>query len=356
MYHYCRPLKLPAGKFIMSELMIRKIRKSIEKFDLDLHGTSVLTEAATGNFVVTSVIAALAGADVWAYTKATRYGTIDEVTRQTLDLASQAGVDGKIKIIDSLDEVPWAKINIVTNCGHLRPIDSAFIARLSSHCVIPLMWEPWEYRAEELDLEACCSKGIKVYGTDESDPRLLTMEYIGFVVLYILFQHSLSPYSARALLVGCPKFIEPIRRVLHENHYSIHSVTDYESEMIPDLDSFDVIVLAEHERDKLLIDDRGWLLERHRINSETLVVHVCGNVHFPNSKVNFFPQFVRPFGYMSLTPDYVDPMAVVDLHTAGLIVAKGMLEANKKGLSPEGYKQFMERNYPSLAFDNKRYW
>lgn len=49
--------------------MITKIKRSVDKFKLNLKDKIVLTEAATGNFVVTQVIAALAGAKVYAYTK-----------------------------------------------------------------------------------------------------------------------------------------------------------------------------------------------------------------------------------------------------------------------------------------------
>ena len=48
---------------------IKLIINSIKKFELNLKNLTVLTEAATGNFKVTAVIAALAGAKVIAFTK-----------------------------------------------------------------------------------------------------------------------------------------------------------------------------------------------------------------------------------------------------------------------------------------------
>ena len=49
--------------------MIEKILKSINNFDLDLKVKCVLTEVATGDYVVTPIIVALAGANVYAYAK-----------------------------------------------------------------------------------------------------------------------------------------------------------------------------------------------------------------------------------------------------------------------------------------------
>jgi hypothetical protein len=76
-----------------TDRLVRLMRRAVEECRLDLSGAVVLTEAATGPYVVTPVLAALAGAaDVVALTRDTRYGTAAEVTRQTLALAAAAGV------------------------------------------------------------------------------------------------------------------------------------------------------------------------------------------------------------------------------------------------------------------------
>jgi hypothetical protein len=336
--------------------VIKKIQGAIDKFNLNLLNRNVLTEAATGNFVVTPIIAALAGANVIAFTKATRYGSFSDVASETFELAKKVGVVSRIRVVGALDDVSLEKIDIVTNTGHLRPINADFISRLSASCVIPLMWEPWEYRDADLDLHACVVKGIKVYGTNEEDRRLRTKDYIGYLVLSILLQNKFSPFSANILLVGGDRFVTPVSNVLANNGYSFESVSDYSNYQPKSEDSFNVIVLLEHEQDSLLIDAAGKLFGNHIIDKGTFVIHICGNMIFPNKNINFFPKQVRPFGYMSLTPDLVDPKCVVDLHTAGLKVAEGMLTANCLGLSGLAYKQYMESNYPALAFDNAIYW
>ena len=66
---------------------------------LDLAGATVLTEAATGAYVVTPVLAALGGAGVVnAVTRATRFGSVDEVAEQTRELADLLGVADRITI------------------------------------------------------------------------------------------------------------------------------------------------------------------------------------------------------------------------------------------------------------------
>jgi len=332
----------------------RKIRQAVENFNLNLDTKVVLTEAATGNYVVTPIIAALAGAKVFAYMKNSRYGSVEEVRKQTFALAERMGVREKIILIESFDMVQFDGVDVVTNTGFLRPITSEFIKRLPSRCVLPLMWEPWEYRADELDLAACLEHGIKVYGTNESDDRLRTMDYIGYTVLKLILDNGLSPFSACLLILGCQRFVKPVVRILEGSGFSLQALTEYSQK--PELDSFNVIVLLEHERDLLLIGGKNAFIGVDEIDRETVVIHICGSVSFDNAEFRYVPDNPQPFGYMSFRTDYIDNKAVIDLHTAGLKVAEGMLKAKESDLKGIAFKNFMERNYPALAFEDPRYW
>ena len=64
--------------------LARLAREAVDTLGLDLRGRTVYTEAATGAYVVTPVLAALAGARrVTAMTRATPYGSVDDVIAQT---------------------------------------------------------------------------------------------------------------------------------------------------------------------------------------------------------------------------------------------------------------------------------
>ena len=130
--------------------MVDKIINSIKKFELDLSGKTILTEAASGNYVVTPIIAAYAGADVIAITKKSRHGTVYDIEKQTYALAKSMNVEEKIKIVDNKNCIDYSIFDVVTNTGFVRPIDNTIISALSPSCVIPLMWEPWEFRNEDL--------------------------------------------------------------------------------------------------------------------------------------------------------------------------------------------------------------
>ena len=332
------------------------IKGSFEKFNINISGKTVLTEAATGNYVCTPVLAALAGAKVYAIAKDSKYGSVEQVKNEVFSIAKLLNVDKQITIIKSLDEIKLRGIDVVTNTGFVRPINRSLIDKLKPDCVIPLMWEPWEFRPNELDLDYAINKGIKVYGTNESDNRLQTMHYIGLIVLYFLLKEKKNPICSKVLLIGCEKFNHAIECVLKKLNYSINCfLTDEYKDA--DVKKYDTIVVAEHSIPRTIIGNSSdALISGSSITADQLIIHITGNVDFNMITCKHYPDKPSPFGYMSYTTDFFDPSAVIDLHAAGLKVAEGIMEAKTKGLKGKSFKEFMEKNYPALSFENEKYW
>lgn len=331
------------------------IRGSFEKFPVNLKGRVVLTEAASGNYVCTPVLAALAGAEVYAITRDSQYGSAEEVTGEVYDVAGRLGVDKRIRIVTGLEEVPLRNVDIVTNTGFVRPINKYLIDRLKRGCVIPLMWEPWEFRAEELDLDYAVEKGIKVYGTDESAPLLRTFDYLGFICVYFLLKEKRSPAGTKVALIGCSKFTTAINEVLNSMKYNT-AVSDTTGRGTADLKGADAIIVAEHINNRLIIGNtEDSLIKAGSLGRDHLVIHICGNIDTSSIHCKIYPEKPASFGYMSYTADFIDPVAVTDLHAAGLRVAGAMLTAGEMGLTGINYKSFVE-SFGGLAFDNEKYW
>ena len=330
------------------------ISASVSKFQLDLNGYNVLTEAASGNYVVTPLIAALGGANVIAFAKDSEYGTFKSVKVKTEELAKKLGISERITVLDDFSRLNLKNIDILTNTGFLRPIDEKFISRLSDKCVIPLMWEPWEFRKEEIDLQACIDNGIKIYGTDENHDLLKTFDYIGEIILHFLKKYKKVSNEIRMLLIGCDEFIEPVQRILNQSEVLSDYVSNYNGEK-PKFSNYDVIVFLEHRDDILLLGKNGYI-NRENLSSDQLLIHICGNIDIVDCPATIVPEKPAEFGWMSFRTDYLNPLAVVELHTAGLKVAEGMLKAKKMYLEGVDFKNFMEAGYPALAFENPQLW
>lgn len=334
--------------------MINKIHKSIKKFNLSLKDKNVLTEAANGNYIVTPIIAALTGAKVTAIAKNSKFGTIKKIKSQILNYTRKLNLKKRIKIVTKKEKINFSKFDIVTNTGHVRPINKQMIKKLKKNCVIPLMWETWEYRKNDLDLDACFKRGIKVYGTNEADKRLKIFDYIGFIVLNFLLNNKNSPFSSSVLILGSNNFSKPILKIFRQNNYLCKHLSNYKKAP-PNLKKFDVIVISEHSKNDLIIGKSGFIKPK-MLRPENYIIHISGNVNFKGLKCKTTPNQPAKFGYMSYTADYTDSQAVIDLHTAGLKVAQGMMKANEMNLNKKKFRKYMIKNYPAMSFENKKYW
>lgn len=184
------------------------MRRAIDSTALDLSGLTVLTEAASGAYATTAVIAALAGAKrVYAFVRPTKYGTVAQVRDYTLKLATFAGVSNGITIIDELSDDVIDSADIVTNSGHLRPISSDLVSKLAESAVIALMFEAWEFRSDDIDLHACARRGIPIVGVNERHPSVDVFSYLGPLCVKHMQDCGLSVYRNRIALVCDNQFV-----------------------------------------------------------------------------------------------------------------------------------------------------
>jgi hypothetical protein len=190
---------------LSTDRLVRLMRRSVGETRLDLSGKVVLTEAATGPYAVTPVLAALAGAaEVIAFTRSTRYGTAAEVTAQTLALAEAAGVPGgRIRVTAERRPEDIARADVVTNSGHVRPIDQAMVDLMKPTAVVPLMFEAWEAEAgrSDLDIPALRKRGVEVAGTNERHPAVDVFSYLGLMAVKLLLDAGIPAYRSRVALL-----------------------------------------------------------------------------------------------------------------------------------------------------------
>ena len=346
------------------------VKKAIQKFALNLEGLTVFTEAATGSYMYTPVMAALAGArQVFAVTGDSQYGKKEEVKDRTLKEAKDAGVDNRITILFEKERHCLGESDIITNAGFVRHITREMVSYMKPTAVIPLMWETWEFRAEDLDLEACREKGILVMGTNEHYPMLDLFRSNGFLICKLLFDKGFGVYKDNLLLIAsggigdsaADFFIKngiSFDRVVFDDKVPEHQTVFIRTrdEVINNLDSYDAIVVAEHHHNTDIISRNGFIptvLLRDR-NPLIQIIHICGSVNKVDIMAEglvIYPENTKPFGYMTVSPDYLGPKTVLELNAAGLKVGEVMARCRLKGMSIEDTIEYTIKNSPAMGFE-----
>ena len=323
----------------------RLMKGAVVKFDLSLEGLEVLTEAATGYFMFTPIIAAVAGAaKVYALTKDSPYGKASDIRDATMALARNFGAERSVEVISSSDAPEIANADIVTNLGHVRPLDKSFLSRLKKTAVIPLMYEAWEWRPEDLDLLACRGMGIPVLATNEEHERLQTMRFVGHLSLKLLFELDIEIFDSRIVVFGSGKFGETIAKSLREGGSAVNRIETKSSAVLKNrkvteaLRQCDGVVVAEHVCREQLLGPSSPISanDLRTLNPSLVLAHIAGNVDqedIRRSGIRCRPSVFAKPGYMSVTTGYLGPRPSIDLHSAGLKIGETMARARLGGKS-----------------------
>ena len=324
-------------------IIISRIESAISRIGLDLSGQTVLTEAASGPYISTPIIAALAGAScVYAVTRDSEWGTAEDICRATRNLARRLGVNSRIELSTKGAEEFASSADVVTNLGFVRPISCNIIERLPRDSAIGLMWEPWELRQQDIDLSTCIRRNIPVIGTNEHHPDVATFRFVGILALKLLLEVEIEVQGLKLLVIGS----NPFGSACVDTLSSVGAlVTHFDPTKTwpPACDNqkvklADAIVVVEHRFAGMLLGESISQTLTSIIDRGIPVIHICGLVDaqfLSSRKCIKHPLKSVPFGYMTVTTAHVGLKPVVDLHTAGLMATSIVARARKAGASVE---------------------
>ena len=315
----------------------RLIHQAIRSLELNLGGLIVLTEAASKNYVVTSIIAAMAGAKrVYAITTDSHYGEAKEVAEFTHKFAEFCGVRDKIEVILEKRREIVNQADIVTNLGFVRPIGRELIDMMKGAAVIPVMCEAWELREDDIDLDACREKGIPVMATNEDYAGLEVFEFSGNLCLKMLFELQIEVYQSKVTIIGSDKFGVVIEKYLRAAGASVgrfETLRDKECQKF--MRNSDALIIADYGSPGVFVGINGQITanELRDLAPGICVLQFSGIVEADELRalgIPCFPCYKLGARRMGMTLADLGPKPVIDLHTAGLKVGELMAMARRE--------------------------
>jgi hypothetical protein len=332
-------------------MLIDKLVRRVEALQLNLKGKTVLTEAATGAYIVTPILAAIAGAKVFAFTKNTRYGKPEEVFAETKKLAgSFRKFPLDINYIDQLSPDIIAQADIITNSGHLRPLNKEMLIHAKDSLVIPLMYEAWEWRSADMDIRYIRQRGFKVGATNERHPEVDVFNYLGDMALKQIFDAGICPYGNKFVLLCNNDFGPFIAKVLagvcngvavidkdeHRDRYQIDQVDWIGG--FPDLQIPESYRNAEAVIFTAYPFDQEWIGEKTPISMEQLqsqmsdpyLIRYAGDLNetaLNNKGIRYFPAHVQS-GHMGILPSAIGYDPIIRLQSGGLKAGEALMNGS----------------------------
>ena len=299
--------------------LARLVDEAVVRCALDLTGAVVLTEAATASYAVTPVIAARAGASrVYAVTRSTRFGSVDQVRAETLELARLLGVDNRIQVVDEKRRAIVEDADIVTNSGHVRPLDAEMIAWMKPSAVIPLMYETWELRPADLDLAACREKGLLVAGTNERHPAIDVFSFLGILAVRLLHDAGVAVFKSSVLVVCDNDFGPYIERGLSQAGAAVDLARAAAAGQASV--AYDVILVAMTPRPGPVLSESD-VRRMAATWPDAVVAQYFGDLDralVASVGLSIWPVEAPPPGHMGILPAEVGPEPTLRLQSGGL--------------------------------------
>ena len=185
------------------------------------------------------------------------------------------------------------------------------------------MAEAWEFRKEDIDLESCRKRNIRIAGTWENHPQINVFNSCGNLALKMVKDVGFSIENKAILIVSGDSFGKVIYSKFKKERVGLVTLLDpYEVEGI-DLDKFDLLFIADYISGRKLIDPKGVL--NLKKDSSLQIVHLAGEVdiEFARSKnLTISPDIDGYHHRMTRTLAHLGNMPVIKLHAAGLKVGE----------------------------------
>jgi hypothetical protein len=316
-------------------LSASRLDELVLEFGLNLSGIPVITECATGVYSLLGPLAARAGSpDVICLGRDNQFGSYEEARRQTLTQGRKLSVYKRLKFFRRSGNLWWDTLAgpvLVTNMSGVRPIDEDFIRRLEEGSVISAMFEAWELRDSDIDLQEALKSNISVVATNESHPLLQSIRSVGLICLKLMLEASIPIADARLIVIGDDPFSQAVVSALSPWTRETRLVTETEGfvELPQVVESYDAVIVADHRGN--FADHPTWRQLVAVINRQDVpVINVSGfPKFFVESCPSVFPRRLVEPRVMPTTLESLGAWPALRLLVAGLKVGQMMWAASR---------------------------
>ena len=330
-------MPLPKHEIQRAEKLIRQV---IAKLSIDLSGINVLTEVGSNYFVFTPVIAAMANANkIYAWTRDSSFGKAAGIIDECRAVFKAMGLDTSIEF--AANERPAAHAadaHIITNLGFVRPLSVELLKDARKGAVIAAMCEAWEVREEDIAIDVCKAKSIKVAGTWENHPALKIFDGCGPLAIKMCHEAGYEVYQNNIIIWSDDHFGDVIEEAfVRYCAAKVVRTTDVDVVM-ENIEGCDFIFFCKQNEKREILGPSG-LIDIKKIiekNPAAGIVHLYGRVdaeYLQSLGVNVFPARSGRATVMTRTLAHLGMKPLIDLHAAGLKVGEQLYRGTMNELS-----------------------
>ena len=315
-------------------IIIHRINNYIKDIELDLNGVNVLTEVGSDLYNYKPIIALMAGAkNVMAWTRDSYYGKASKLISDCKKKERELGHKNCIEFFNGdLNQNHLMQADIITNSGFLRPLNKNKLRFTQENVVIPLMYEKWEFRDKDIDIDYCRKNSIKVSGINEHNEKFNIFNHNGPLAAKMVFEAGYGLLGNKMIIWSDDAFGDVIVNFFKQfNPKSIIKTTNYEVVKEHIIETDFIFIANYNEKRSFTSNDNDFfnLEELSIINPFFGIIHLFGNLNYEKLKKMSIPCYPKKNGRaqnMSFNLNHVGINPFISLIVSGLKVGQCMLE------------------------------
>jgi hypothetical protein len=318
---------------------VHLIKKSISTLKLDLTDKVILTEVGSNEYGLLPIIAAMANAKlVFAWTRDSSYGKAEDIISKCTEYLKILNIESKVSFHNGIINISHLEqADIITNSGFLRPLDQNKLKHVKSGAVIPLMFEKWELRNDEIDIAFCKERNIKVAGTWENHPSIRVFENVGPLAIKMAFEAGYEVFDNNIIVWSDDDFgLEIEKSFLRLGANKVVKLNNL-NDLLDNMHDVDFIFIADYHEQRNYFKQVFDLERMSKINSSFGIVHLYGNLSKSDlekyNSITLHP-YIDGFAHrMTYTLGYLGLKPIINLQTAGLKVGEYLVKNIESNLS-----------------------
>ena len=279
----------------MEKRVLSAIKKYVAKLDLDLTGYSVLTEVGYGLYSYIPIIPLVAGAKrVMAWTRDSENERGDVNIKNCNSILEKLDFCGRIDFYNgAFEQTHLETADLITNSGFLRPLNQDKLKHVQDFAVIPLMYESWELRVQDIDIDYCKQRKIRVAGTNESHEKLQIFQQVGHLATKMIFEAGYEIFNNKIIIWSNDIFGKTIHDTLFAlKPKKIIRTSSFET-VKKNISNTDYIFLCDYAEKRSFNDESFFDFEAlKKLNSDFGFIHLFGNID--NLKMKCHNIFLYP--------------------------------------------------------------
>jgi hypothetical protein len=200
------------------------------------------------------------------------------------------------------------------------------------------MFEAWEFRESDIDIEYCKTNNIKVAGTNEHHPSINVFDFLGPLALKLAFNSKMEILRNSILIWSDDDFGKVAYEAFKSAGADKVDMTIDTEQLYSQASGLDFIFICDYSESRVIIGDNGIfdLTILQQENPALTFVHLYGRVDPLFARKFDFNVYPEKQGYaqvMTETLGHVGLKPFIDLQVAGFKVGAELLNNKLSELS-----------------------